>query len=167
MDIARRLRIAPSTIHHWAKEAGFRRKDVKARASLAHGPRFPGKADYLELKKTGPRARLERMQELAGEASFRAVAAIEAGFLDYGLKWLREVQKLKRGWTVLREHLADYPTREEEEAASWQDHRESSLNVSKKRSAFGFVLRPKAALPTRKTSSAFAPIGPATASPNS
>lgn len=121
VDIARRLRIAGSTLNHWAKEDGFRRKDVKARASLAHGPRFPGKADYPELKEMGPRARLERMHELAGEARLRAVAAIEDGFLDYGLKWLREAQKLARGRDVLREHLADYPPPEEEEEASWQD----------------------------------------------
>lgn len=100
MDIARRLRVAESTLHHWAKEDGFRRKDVKARASLAHGPRFPGKADYPELKEMGP----------------RALAAIEAGFLDYGLKWLREAQKLERGWAVLREHLADFPPTEEKGA---------------------------------------------------
>lgn len=121
VDIARRLRIAGSTLNHWAKEDGFRRKDVKARASLAHGPRFPGKADYPELKEMGPRARLERMDELAGEARLRAVAAIEDGFLDYGLKWLREAQKLARGRDVLKEYLADYPPPEEEEEASWQD----------------------------------------------
>ncbi|MFN3610334.1 MAG: hypothetical protein ACK4Y9_14830, partial [Hyphomonas sp.] len=108
-------KIAPSTIHHWAREDGFRRKDVRARASLAHGPQLTGKADYPELKDMAPRARLERLGELSGEARLRAVAAIEEGYLDYGLKWLREAQKLARGLKALKEHLADYPPPEDEE----------------------------------------------------
>ena len=120
VDIARRMKIAESTLHHWAKEDGFRRKDVKARASLAHGPRLTGKADYPELKDMAPRARLERMHELAGEARLRAVAAIEDGYLDYGLKWLREAQKLERAWRALRQYLEDYPPPEEVGEPDWR-----------------------------------------------
>lgn len=114
VDIARRLKIAPSTIHHWAREDGFRRKDVRARASLAHGPQLTGKAEYPELKALAPRARLKRLGELSGEARLRAVAAIEEGYLDYGLKWLREAQKLARGHKALKDHLEHYPPPEEE-----------------------------------------------------
>ncbi|MBA4225777.1 MAG: hypothetical protein C0456_04025 [Hyphomonas sp.] len=113
-DIGRRLKIAPSTIHLWARQDGFRRKDIRARASLAHGPALPDKADYPELKELAPRARLERLGELSGEARLRAVAAIEEGYLDYGLKWLREAQKLERGHKALKEHLEHYPPPEEE-----------------------------------------------------
>ncbi len=129
VDIARRMRIAGSTLHHWAKEDGFRRKDVRARASLAHGPRLTGTADYPELKEMAPRARLARMQELAGMARLRAVAAIEEGFLDYGLKWLREAQKLERGRKALRDYLADYPPPEEEveEEDAWDQLDEDAL----------------------------------------
>lgn len=86
-----------------------------ARASLAGGLRLTGKADYPELKDMAPRARLERLGELSGEARLRAVAAIEEGYLDYDLKWLREAQKLARGHKALKEHLEDYPPPEDEE----------------------------------------------------
>lgn len=115
VEISRRLRISPSTIHHWAREDGFRRKDIQARASLAQGPRLTGKADYPELKDLSPRKRLERLGELSGMAKLRAIAAIEEGYVDYGLKWLREAQKLERGWRALRDHLEFYPPPEEEE----------------------------------------------------
>lgn len=114
VDISRRLKIAPSTIHHWAKADGFRRKDIKARASLSAGPVMPGKADYPELKEMAPRARLARLHELSGMARLRAVAAVEEGYVDYGLKWLREAQKLDRAWRTLREYLEHYPPPEEE-----------------------------------------------------
>lgn len=113
VEIARRLKIAPSTLHHWAREDGFRRKDVKARASLAHGPRLTGQADYPELKDLSPRARLARLGELAGLARLRAIAAVEEGYVDYGLKWLREAQKLARAGQALKEHLQHYPPPEE------------------------------------------------------
>jgi len=130
VEIARRLKIAPSTIHHWAREDGFRRKDVRARASLAHGPQLTGKADYPELKDMAPRARLERLGELSGEARLRAVAAIEEGYLDYGLKWLREAQKLERGYKALKEHLEHYPPPEEfyeSEDDAWREHIEDEM----------------------------------------
>lgn len=114
VEIARRLKIAPSTLHHWAREDGFRRKDVRARASLAHGPRLTGQADYPELKDLSPRARLARLGELAGMARLRAIAAVEEGYVDYGLKWLREAQKLARAGQALKEHLQHYPPPEEE-----------------------------------------------------
>ena len=117
VDIARRLKISPSTIHHWARVDGFRRKDIKARASLSAGPVMPGKADYPELKDMAPRARLARLQELSGMARLRAIAAVEEGYVDYGLKWLREAQKLERAGRALKEYLSDYPPPEEEEAA--------------------------------------------------
>lgn len=120
VEISRRLQIAPSTIHHWAKADGFRRKDIKARASLSAGPVMPGKADYPELKDMGPRARLERLHELAGMARLRAIAAVEEGFVDYGLKWLREAQKLERAWRALRQYLEDYPPPEEVGEADWR-----------------------------------------------
>ena len=117
VEISRRLKISPSTIHHWAKADGFRRKDIKARASLSGGPVMPGKADYPELKALAPRARLARLHELSGMARLRAIAAVEEGYVDYGLKWLREAQKLERAWRALKEYLSDYPPPEEEEAA--------------------------------------------------
>ena len=120
VEISRRLQISPSTIHHWAKADGFRRKDIKARASLSAGPVMPGKADYPELKALAPRARLERLHELSGMARLRAVAAVEEGFVDYGLKWLREAQKLERAWRALRAYLSDYPPPEEMGEADWR-----------------------------------------------
>lgn len=120
VEISRRLQIAPSTIHHWARADGFRRKDIKARASLLAGPVMPGKADYPELKPLAPRARLERLHELSGMARLRAVAAVEEGFVDYGLKWLREAQKLERAWRALRAYLSDYPPPEEMGEAGWR-----------------------------------------------
>ena len=129
-DIGRRLKIAPSTIHLWARQDGFRRKDIRARASLANGPALPDKADYPELKELAPRARLERLGELSGEARLRAVAAIEEGYLDYGLKWLREAQKLARGHKALKAHLEDYPPPEEfyeSEDDAWREHIEDEI----------------------------------------
>lgn len=120
VEISRRLKISPSTIHHWARADGFRRKDIKARASLSAGPVMPGKADYPELKPLAPRARLERLHELAGMARLRAIAAVEEGFVDYGLKWLREAQKLERAWRALRQYLEDYPPPEEVGEADWR-----------------------------------------------
>ena len=120
VEISRRLQISPSTIHHWAKADGFRRKDIKARASLSAGPVMPGKADYPELKELAPRARLERLHELSGMARLRAVAAVEEGYVDYGLKWLREAQKLERAWRALRAYLSDYPPPEEMGEADWR-----------------------------------------------
>ncbi|MGE6698323.1 hypothetical protein ACQKH5_11570 [Hyphomonas sp. NPDC076900] len=114
MEISRRLQISPSTIHHWARADGFRRKDIKARASLSAGPVMPGKADYPELKEMAPRARLARLHELSGMARLRAIAAVEEGYVEYGLKWLREAQKLGRAWRALREYLENYPPPEEE-----------------------------------------------------
>lgn len=115
VEIARRLKIAPSTLHHWAREDGFRRKDVKARASLALGPKLPDEAEYPEMLDLYPRARLARLRELSDEARLRAVAAIEVGYLDYGLKWLREAQKLDRARRALGDYFADYPPPELEE----------------------------------------------------
>lgn len=120
VEISRRLQISPSTIHHWAKADGFRRKDIKARASLSAGPVMPGKADYPELKDMAPRARLERLHELSGMARLRAIAAVEEGFVDYGLKWLREAQKLERAWRALRQYLSDYPPPEEMGEPDWR-----------------------------------------------
>lgn len=120
VEISRRLQIAPSTIHHWAKADGFRRKDIKARASLSAGPVMPGKADYPELKPLAPRARLERLQELSGMARLRAIAAVEEGFVDYGLKWLREAQKLERAGRALQAYLEDYPPPEEVGEPDWR-----------------------------------------------
>ncbi len=131
VEISRRLKISPSTIHHWAREDGFRRKDIKARASLAHGPRLTGKADYPELKELSPRARLARLGELSGMAKLRAIAAVEEGYVDYGLKWLREAQKLDRAWRALRDHLEHYPPPEEEEGYgpddAWREHIEEEI----------------------------------------
>ena len=115
VDIARRLKIAPSTIHHWARECGFRKKDIRARASLAAGPALPDRADYPELKPLGARAKARRLSELSDMAKLRAVAAIEEGYVSYGLGWLREAQKLDRGWRALNDHLAHYPPPEEED----------------------------------------------------
>ncbi|MBY9066509.1 hypothetical protein K1X12_06340 [Hyphomonas sp. WL0036] len=109
VDISRRLKISPSTIHHWARVDGFRKKDVRARASLAQGPRLTGQADYPELKDLAPRARVARLGELSGMAKLRAIAAIEEGYVDYGLKWLREAQKLERGRQALKAYLEYHP----------------------------------------------------------
>ena len=114
VDISRRLRISPSTIHHWARVDGFRKKDLRARASLAQGPKLPEEADYPELKDLSPRARLERLHDLSGMARLRAIAAVEEGYVAYGLKWMGEAQKLMRAWRALSDYLAINPPPEEE-----------------------------------------------------
>lgn len=118
--IAARLQIAQSTIHHWAREDGFRRKDIRARASLAAGPALPDEADYPELKALAPRGKARRLSELSDMAKLRAVAAIEEGYLAYGLGWLREAQKLERGWRALNDHQAHYPPPEEDDEDDWR-----------------------------------------------
>lgn len=128
--IAARLQIAPSTIHHWAREDGFRKRDIRARASLAAGPALPDEADYPELKALAPRRKARRLSELSDMAKLRAVAAIEEGYLAYGLGWLREAQKLERGWRTLNDHQAHYPPPEEEAPEDdWRTHIEAEIEA--------------------------------------
>lgn len=79
-------------------------------------------SDYPELKALTPRARLTALGRLADLAEARAIAAIEEGCITFGLASLREAQRLRRAWQVLRRGLERYPEPESpgEGADDWR-----------------------------------------------
>jgi hypothetical protein len=78
-------------------------------------------ADYPELKGLSPRKRLMKLGEMAGHLEMRAVAAIEEGAVGYALSTLREAERLRRVWRVLRDWLEQYPEPEAGDADVYYD----------------------------------------------
>lgn len=169
--VARELCIPRSTARLWAAQDGFRLMDLEAKAAgteasppgdwakpgrrgrkgenaAPEGEEFPY-SEYPELQALSGSARLSRLHDLARAGEMRTVAAIEAGCLSFAFASLREAQRLRRAWRLLRDWLEKYP---EPEAAGDENDWRAEIQADFERLTTGAPAEPVRIVPDEEPS---------------